>query len=489
MAVLSLRLRIPIDISLAVLVTGIAIGCTVLWHDYRVLRDDLDGSTARLADTLARALEPELKVADRWNAYLTLRALYDSSEPSWLSPSYALVLDRAGRTLVASNPTRFPMARKPALGFDPFTAGSSTESGEHTRTLIHEGYVYGIRPLGGIEPTVGTLILAFSKRNLWPRFRQSSMRVLFATAVVLVLLLPIGWWLGWRVAAPLRELEQGVARLGDGGNLPLACPPGQCNDELGRLRARVEQVASELKAKRALEARMATAERQAALGRLAAGVAHEINNPLAGMITAIATQRRHPENQDLAAETLALIDRGLQQIRHVVLALLVEVKATSRPLLPRDIDDIAELIAPQARARALALDWANQLRCALLLPADVVRQILLNLALNAVAATPIGDRVEVRAAYRPAGSTESVPNGAFGSGGCLLLEVINTGAQVPPERLARLFEPFGESSTGGSGLGLWVTDQAVRQLGGTITVDSTMTTTRFEVALPCEEDL
>lgn len=96
----------------------------------------------------------------------------------------------------------------------------------------------------------------------------------------------------------------------------------------------------------------------------------------------------------------------------------------------------------------------------------------------------------MRAEYCPAGSAEAAAKDAAGAGvGCLLLEVVNTGAEIPAARMEHLFEPFGDSTTGGSGLGLWVTDQAVRQLGGTIIVDSNPITTRFEVALPCEEDV
>lgn len=469
MASLSFRYRVPLDISLVVLMTGLGIAATVLWHDYRALRADAGESAERLGRALVQALGPDLKLDGKWQAYRTLNALYQGAEPSWLLPAYVLVLDRAGRTLVTSDPVRFPLAQEPvALGADRplLTApGPWGPEGE----VLGADWIYRAVPLSVGDLPLGTLILAFSKRALWPRFYNSALRVLAATGALLVLLLPLGWWVGWRIAKPLIELEGCVARLGDAGAPPLACPVTGPYDELGRLRARVEAVAEQLRERQALERQVIRAERQAALGRLAAGVAHEINNPLGGMLTAIAMYKRHGRDEAVTRHTLSLVERGLEQIRHIVSALLVEVKAEPRNLSPRDVDDIAELIAPQVREGHLALDWRNHLAEDLPVPAGPVRQVLLNLALNAVQASPEGGPLGVLVEAKE---------------GTLLLEVTNAGEAMDETRLGHLFEPFAPSTSGGSGLGLWLTDQTVRQLGGHIEVQSSAEQTRFKVVLP-----
>lgn len=462
---LSLRWRVPIDISLAVLTTGLAIAATVLWHDYRVLRADVGENAERLGRALAQALAPDLALDAKWQAYRTLSAFYRGAEPSWLLPTYVLAVDRGGRTLVASDPVRFPLALEPpGLGADRalLSAGADGEA-------VGADWIYRTVPLQAGDLPVGTLILAFSKPALWPRFYDSALRVIAVTGTILVLLLPLGWWIGWRLAKPLIEIEGCVARLADAEEPPAERRVAEPYDELGRLRARVESVTVQLRERAALERQVIRSERQAALGRLAAGVAHEINNPLGGMLTAIAMYKRHGRDESVTRHTLSLVERGLDQIRHIVSALLVEVKAEPRDLTPKDVDDIAELIAAPARERRLVLDWRNRLDRDLPLPAGPVRQILLNLAINAIQASPIGAALEMVAEAREA---------------TLHLALTNAGEAIDEARLVHLFEPFVPSTSGGTGLGLWLTDQTVRQLGGRIEVRSLPDQTRFDVYLP-----
>lgn len=469
MASLSFRHRVPLDVSLVVLVTGLGIAATVLWHDYRALRADAGESAERLGRVLVQALGPDLKVDGKWQAYRTLRALYQGAEPSWLLPAYVLAVDPNGRTLVASDPARFPLAQEPtALGADRALLTAQGPDGP-VGEVQGADWIYRALPLQVGDLPLGTLILAFPKRALWPRFYDSALGVVAATGALLVLLLPLAWWVGWRIAKPLMELDACVARLGEGEGPPLVCPMPGPYDELGRLRARVESVAAQLRERQALERQVIRAERQAALGRLAAGVAHEINNPLGGMLTAIAMYKRHGRDEAVTRHTLSLVERGLEQIRHIVSALLVEVKAEPRNLSRKDVDDIAELIAPQVREGHLALDWRNHLAEDLPVPAGPVRQVLLNLALNAVQASPEGGPLGVLVEAKE---------------GTLLLEVTNAGEAMDEARLGHLFEPFAPSTSGGSGLGLWLTDQTVRQLGGHIEVQSSAEQTRFKVVLP-----
>jgi len=167
-----------------------------------------------------------------------------------------------------------------------------------------------------------------------------------------------------------------------------------------------------------------------------------------------------------------LLERGLEQIRRTVSALLVEVRPDPGRFGPGDMADIAELIAPQVREGRLSLDWDNRLTTELPLPAGAVRRILLNLALNAAQAAPCDSTVSARAMVVD---------------GHLQLALSNAGEAIPQQRLALLFEPFTSGRDDGSGLGLWLVDQLVRQLRGGIEVASEPGHTVFTVTLPLGE--
>jgi two-component system, NtrC family, sensor kinase len=149
--------------------------------------------------------------------------------------------------------------------------------------------------------------------------------------------------------------------------------------------------------------------------------------------------------------------------------LLVESRLESRPLTPRDIDDVETLVRADSAAHYKTIRWSSEISEDLPLPATPVRQVLLNLVLNAVQSTPSDGRVEVDI---------SADDLQFN------LAVSNDGQEIAPELLPHLFEPFYSERDGGTGLGLWVTYQTVTQLGGEISVESHDRHTRFEITLP-----
>ncbi|TXT39098.1 MAG: periplasmic sensor signal transduction histidine kinase [Comamonadaceae bacterium] len=107
------------------------------------------------------------------------------------------------------------------------------------------------------------------------------------------------------------------------------------------------------------------------------------------------------------------------------------------------------------------------------LPSTLVRQVLINLLLNAIAATGQAGQVSLRSMLDQQQ---------------LLIVVENTGAPMSPEQLARLYEPFTRFSENGNGLGLWICYQIITQLGGTIRAESGAELTRFTVILPFESN-
>jgi signal transduction histidine kinase len=228
----------------------------------------------------------------------------------------------------------------------------------------------------------------------------------------------------------------------------------------------------ELKEKEQLQQHVIASDRLAAIGRLTAGIAHEINNPLGGMLNAISTYKRHGVEDALTLKTLSILERGLLQIKDTVAALLVEAKARTRPFDLNDVADICTLVQPDVEKKQVNFTREIEIVQAKSVSSTLVRQIIINLMLNAIQATQPRGHVHLHI-YRVLNS--------------LVITVDNDGSYIPPEQIAFLFEPFTSLSESGNGLGLWVVYQIVQQLGGGIAVQSEFNETRFSVQLPLQE--
>jgi signal transduction histidine kinase len=171
----------------------------------------------------------------------------------------------------------------------------------------------------------------------------------------------------------------------------------------------------------------------------------------------------------VTSRTISLLERGLTQIKETVAALLVEARMESHALTREDLEDIRTLVAPEAGKKHLRIQWRNEIHGPIPLPSTPVRQVLINLLLNAVQAA--SERGHVRGQV-------AVDSRTLG------IDVENDGRPLSARQREHLFEPFlGDS---GSGLGLWVTYQIVQQLKGEIDVDCGAGLTRFKVRLPLE---
>jgi signal transduction histidine kinase len=328
-----------------------------------------------------------------------------------------------------------------------------------------------VAPIAKDGTRLGFLIMVYRKGAVFPRFAAAAEHGLLVGSIMLAVLIPISWYWGQRMTKPLVLLTERMAEFGE-KKLPGDLDPGLYahHDELGRLFAAYNAMVSELKIKDALASQMVQSERLAALGQLAAGIAHEINNPLSGMLTAIDTLKCHAEVDPRAQKTVALIERGLGQIKDTVGALLVEARMKSRDLTAHDVEDVLTLVTPVARSKALHFSSLNNLDRDVPLPATLVRQIFINLLLNAVHAA----------------AREGVVNFELDAGEAQLrLAVANDGKPLSDDQIKHLFEPFSPVSESGHGLGLWVTYQIVHQLNGQIAVErDSGGMMRFEVVLP-----
>jgi signal transduction histidine kinase len=468
---LSYRIKTPLALVLVILVATASVSVLLVWRSYNDTKESFISQASSLGRVLSRTLRPALMHDDTWQAYEILRTPLEREE----NPGRDFVLlDSRGLVFAASDPRSFPVLAR--LTSMPLESPSPGESGTQPQR-VHEApdghYVYVLTPvLAEDGAPLGQLVQRYDTDLLKPRLAQVSQGLLLASLPALLLLLPLGWLAGKRLAEPLSHLTECLGRVGREAPDAIQCEFPEGRDEISQLAKRIHEMLTELHAKQSLEKHLAQSDRLAALGRLSAGIAHEVNNPLGGMLNAISNRRRAGDIDSRTEKTLSLIERGLTQIRSTVSALLVEARLESRALAPADIEDVRTLIAADAQAKRLGLDWSNGLTEPLPLPSAQVRQILLNLLLNAVHAAPAGGQL----------SLSAEPHGHE-----LVLRVDNDGPAIPARRRDHLFEPFfGEGE--GHGLGLWVTYQLVQQLQGKIGVDSEPGHTRFTVTLPLDEN-
>jgi len=475
---LSFRYKIPLWGSFLIVATALITSSTLILRAYDDVKRDLLRNAVSQGRTLAKTLVPALLQDHVWQAYEIINApLHGPTPEDAVQADTLLVLDQRLQLFVSTRPQTLPMLADFARVSDEYAQVAANLGQMQGDSKVVEPtaseYLYVATPIVDEQTRLGTLVQIYSKRILWPRFVETAGQAGWVALLVLAVLLPINWYWGQRTATPLLRLTERMEQLGR--SLPEELPANiyDYEDELGRLFRAYNRTLQQLREKAVIEREVIHSERLVAIGRLAAGIAHEINNPLLGMLTSLNTLRHHGAPDARTSKTLTLVERGLTQIKETVAALLVEAKVNSRDFAPQDIEDVHTLIAPQADKRRVTVAWESALAEPVPLPSTLVRQVMINLILNAVRASDEGGEVEAAVAV---------------SEKRLLFKVVNGGRSLSKDQTEHLFEPFTNAGESGRGLGLWVCYQIVKQLGGTISVDSETVEgagrTRFEVALP-----
>ena len=233
------------------------------------------------------------------------------------------------------------------------------------------------------------------------------------------------------------------------------------------------------------DAEMLQAEHLATMGELAAGVAHEIRNPLAGIAGAIEIISKDFPKDHPDREVMEDLRQEVRRIEKVLNDLLAYARPKPSQFGRADLKDTFARTLHLARQQTGSKNVEFSMQVPPDLPAfrmdsEQLHQVLLNLVLNGVQAIEREGKITVAAKL-------AAPGGP-GQADLVEISVSDTGVGVPPESLERIFRPFYTTKRGGTGLGLSLCRRIIRQHGGTLNVESKLGKgSRFIIRLPMRE--
>ncbi len=370
---------------------------------------------------------------------------------------------------------RIPMFRFAAEG-EP---ESSFEVERHAVRLGEgEGFVLDVEPARA-HAAIEDVVLSLPTRDYATLFDKIRERMLFLFLGVFALGTVLSAGLARRFTRPIRELDEGLRRVSDGDLETRVAVAG--GDEVGRLGLGFNDMTRRLRVGRERARELTRQEKLSALGRLAAGVAHDVRNPLHSINLSLQHLRETsaPEDAARAAEferTLDVIRREIHRLDGMVANFLRFARSERRERRPVDLGDLlsetAQLVRKEAEHRDVRVE-VEAAAGAAAIEADVeaLRSALLNLVLNALEAMEDGGTVTLR-----------TRRGA----GAVVVEVVDDGPGIEEAEQERVFEFGYTTRDGGHGLGLAMVHQiVVEEHGGRVELESAPGTgTTFRLELP-----
>ncbi len=468
-----LAIKLPLTITAVVTVVGFMIGTVMVLQEWSRFHEELGEKALLLSESVAITTPKAILRKDYWSLYLSLKNMRSRKHEIIT----AMILDAEGRIQAhlypADNPMGLLFAPVNHIEQDLFKQAMAARetivisSGGYSRTGFQEGVV----PLFSDQKYLGVVRVRLSVAQLYEKAINSAFIVLALVLGFVIIGSALGAIVSRRMVEPLTAVTRGLEAVGRGEMTDFAPVPVKKGDEIGRLSATFNQIMTELAEKKMLEEEIAMSEKLIALGRITAGVAHEVNNPLAGLLNCIDTLRQHPDDKALIDRYLPVIDQGLHRIKDIVHNLLVGLRIEEGDEIEGidHIDKLHDLIGAEIGDRDIQVIWENNADKNLQIPGKL-EQIVFNLLKNAIEVLPDGGTIAFKMNL----------DGAY-----LNIEVSDDGPGIPVDIRNQLFDPFFTTKPNGTGLGLWMVYRLTQNLEGIIEVESEKGYgTTFHVAIP-----
>jgi two-component system sensor histidine kinase HydH len=320
---------------------------------------------------------------------------------------------------------------KPCQEFERVNAGRIEDSTEHHERVLRQ-LAWGMAGIGGLGGVTGVVFGFGVARWLTRSIRRLQVQVRDAAG---------------KLGPNLPEIV--LTREGDLGGL---------QEQVGRLAGQIEAVVQELQQR---EHEVLRAEQLAAVGQLAAGVAHEIRNPLTSIKMLVQAGLEDDGQPGLATDDLRVIEQEVRRMERSLQTFLDFARPPKPERRPVELCELVRSVAGLIRGRADKQRVAVSVNVpdapiTLTADRDQFQQVLVNLALNALDAMPTGGGLSLTTRRRADRWVE--------------VEVADTGPGVAKDILPRLFQPFVSGKDTGLGLGLVISRRIIEDHGGTVLV-------------------
>lgn len=353
--------------------------------------------------------------------------------------------------------------------------------------VVRDWFISAYEPIEDIHGRrVGMLYIGILEEK-YSNLQRKILAVFIAiTLAGMAMAIVLGYILANKIIKPVQRLIKASQQVCEGSLTPDIGPISK--GEVGLLQNTFKDMVEAIGRRRAASAdKIIQSEKQASVGRLAAGVAHEINNPLTGVLTYTHMLLRRKDISSEVRSDLETIAQATERVRKIVKGLLDFSRQTRLDPEPTDINrlvgDTISLIVNQALLKGVAVKSNPGENLPLIkLDRSQFQSVLMNIIINALDATEPGGHINIYTAVGLSG------DGAGQKG--VEITIADTGCGIPPENLTKLFDPFFTTKAvgQGTGLGLSVTLGIIQRHGGHIRVQSEVGKgSRFFIWLPIDQ--
>ncbi|MFZ2633186.1 MAG: ATP-binding protein [Desulfosalsimonadaceae bacterium] len=358
------------------------------------------------------------------------------------------------------------------------------------REDLGDQYISAFMPLSDVFGNrVGMLSVATLESNYSAVQHKLIFIFIAATCLGALSAIGMGYFLARKVMAPVHRLIK-ASREVSAGNVSPDIGPISKDLEMAILQKTFKDMVESMKRTRmASQSKILQSEKQASVGRLAAGVAHEINNPLTGVLTYThMLLRRKDINEDIRSD-LQVIVESTERVRKIVKGLLDFSRQTKLDPESTEINRLMEatikLVENQALLKGVSVHFEPGDNLPMIvLDRSQIQSVFLNMILNALDATQPSDEIRIT-------SSAALSANDIGHQG-VEITIADNGSGMPPEHLSQIFDPFFTTKDvgKGTGLGLSVSLGIVKEHGGNIRVQSELGKgTTFFIWLPIERQV